>query len=66
MRFITYLDILMWEFAYDGTSDGLVSSNDGTSQLYNQCDYYIDCKSLVSEIDFQQYRVRLVSNRLCK
>lgn len=54
MRFITYLDILMWEFAYDGTSDGLVSSNDGTSQ----CDYYIDCKSLVSEIDFQQYRVR--------
>lgn len=54
MRFITYLDILMLEFAYDGTSDGLVSSNDGTSQ----CDYYIDCKSLVSEIDFQQYRVR--------
>ena len=43
MRFITYLDILMWEFAYDGTSDGLVSSNDGTSQ----CDYYIDFKSLV-------------------
>jgi len=62
MRFITYLDILKCEFAYDGTSDGLVSSNDGTSQ----CDYYIDCKSLVSEIDFNNTGFGLVSNRLCK